>query len=363
MRKLSCFVFCTFIILFQTGVSRGVERDLVRGPVTIEADSLRYDSGGDTYEATGNVLITFEGGFLRADHVFMNNSTKDADASGDVYIQSDQDILQGEKVRFNVETKRGTVFGGLLFVKENNLYIQAEEISKTGEATYTLKDARATTCDGSTPDWRFAGREVDVTVDGYGRLTQGSFQIRNIPVLYLPYLIFPAKTTRQTGVLFPRIAYSQDKFGWDVGLPFYWKISDYTDATFYQRYMDKRGFQEGAEFRYCLAEDSYGTLYGDYLNDTFETTETDGSGLEREWDDHRKRWSYYLNTETVISEGFYLRTDIKKVSDIWYFRDFESYNYYQEHYNRAGDRRHDTGAFTADRALASLDSTVRLVKD
>ncbi len=66
----------------------------------------------------------------------------------------------------------------------------------------------------------------------------------------MPYLIFPAKTTRQTGFLFPRFAYSRDKNGLDVEIPFYWAVSDSADATFFQRYMEKRGFKEGVEFRY-----------------------------------------------------------------------------------------------------------------
>ncbi|MDO9516135.1 MAG: LPS assembly protein LptD, partial [Syntrophales bacterium] len=212
--------------------------------------------------------------------------------------------------------------------------------------------------------WMFTGKEMEVTIDGYGTIKHGTFQVKGVPVLYLPYLIFPAKTTRQTGLLLPRIGYSTEKTGLDVGIPFYWAISDNADATFYQRYMEKRGFQEGVEFRYLIGKDTHGTLYGDYLNDTMEISETEGAAiLHRDWKEDNKRWSYYLDHETTFSPGFYLKTDIKRVSDRWYFRDFDSYNYYMAHY-RADDTRAFGGvSFEGDKSLTSLTSTARLVKD
>ena len=92
----------------------------------------------------------------------------------------------------------------------------------------------------------------------------------------MPYLIFPAKTTRQTGFLFPRFAYSRDKNGLDVEIPFYWAVSDSADATFFQRYMEKRGFKEGVEFRYFTSPDTFGVFYGDFINDHKRVTESVG---------------------------------------------------------------------------------------
>ena len=58
-------------------------------------------------------------------------------------------------------------------------------------------------------------------------------------------MFFPAKTTRQSGFLFPMFSLSSERNGLDVELPFFWAISENTDATLYQRYLEKRGFKEG----------------------------------------------------------------------------------------------------------------------
>jgi len=363
VRKRSILFFMSLSLLLCGDFSLASVPDMPKR-VDIEAETLSYDSDTKTYQATGNVIISFEGGFIKADDVILDRLKDEATAEGHVFIKSGEDILEGEKAKFSIAKETGVLSDGKVFFDKNHLYLRGETIEKKADATYFLKKGQATTCDGENPDWIFAGSEMEVTIDGYGTVKHGTFQVKGIPVLYLPYLIFPAKTTRQTGLLLPRIAYSSDKLGFDVGIPFYWAISENSDATFYQRYMDKRGFQEGVEFRYLIGKDTHGTLYGDYLNDTFNVTETEGDAiLHRDWKEDNKRWSYYLDHETTFSPGFYLKTDIKRVSDRWYFRDFDSYNYYMAHYRENDTRAFSGVSFTGDKSLTSLTSTARLVKD
>jgi len=212
-----------------------------KGPVRIEADRLSYDRESDIYRAEGGVVITFTGGFLKADSVTLNRASGDAWAHGRALLQTDGDTLEGDILEINLDSKTGVARDGRMFFVRNHLFITGSEIEKSGEATYRIKDGTATTCDGPVADWRFTGKEVDVTVDGYGTLKNGTFQIRDTPVAWLPWLMFPAKTTRQTGLLFPYFGYSQEKLGFDTEIPFYWAVSKSADATLYTRYMDKRG--------------------------------------------------------------------------------------------------------------------------
>jgi LPS-assembly protein len=332
-----------------------------KGPVRIEADRLTYDQDSDTYRAEGSVVITFTGGFLKADSVTMNRTTGDAWAHGHAYLQSEGDILEGDILELNLETKKGTVYDGHMFFVKNHLYVTGSEIEKSGEATYHIKDATATTCDGPLADWRFTGKQADVTIDGYGTLKDGTFQIRDTPVVWLPWAMFPAKTTRQTGFLFPYFGYSADRLGFDAEIPFYWAVSKSTDATLYTRYMDKRGLKEGVEFRYQPSSSTYGLFYGDFLKDQWTGSDTSG-GIPRTWTEKQDRWSWYWNHETTFSPGFYFRSDLKKISDIYYFRDFDSHNYYLDHYAGNLNRKFQKVSFVGNEQLTSYDSTARIVK-
>ncbi|HON58751.1 MAG TPA: LPS assembly protein LptD [Smithella sp.] len=347
----------------EGAVSR--ERDIppqgTENAVTIEADSMGYDNARDAYHARGKVKIFYSGAALYADDVEVNKKDNLATAQGNAFLKMGEDTLRGEKIIFNIQDRTGAAYQADAFYARNNFYIRGEKIEKTGENTYFIKEPSATTCNGESPDWQITGKEMKVTIEGYGTVKSACFRTKGIPILYTPYVIFPAKTRRQTGFLLPRLAYSRDKDGLDIELPFFWAISPQMDATLYPRYIEKRGFRPGAEFRYYWGEHSFGTLYGDYLEDDRHITETADS-VSRDWQDTHKRWSYYFNHQTDFSPDFYVRADLKKVSDPWYFKDFSAHNYYADHYARDGEDDFKKVSFLADESLRYLESSVRIVK-
>jgi LPS-assembly protein len=152
-------IFCRtmlslFLLLAASHALAASQKDIAEGPVGIEADSITYDEDEGTLHAAGKVVITFSRGFLKADTVVLNRGTNMALAEGQVLVHSDQDVLAGEKVLFNVVTKTGTATDGNIYIALNHIYVKAEKIEKKGEATYRCENATLTTCDGKNPDWR-----------------------------------------------------------------------------------------------------------------------------------------------------------------------------------------------------------------
>ena len=126
---------CACAVFFLTAVSALPalgRRSIPEGPVTIEADSIAYDGDEDVFHAAGKVLITFSGGILKADAVTLNRATNQALAVGHVLLRSDQDILEGEKVSFDIVARTGTVDDGKMFIARNHFYIKGEKIEKKG---------------------------------------------------------------------------------------------------------------------------------------------------------------------------------------------------------------------------------------
>ncbi len=348
------FLFCPYPVAAEKN----------QGPVQIDADSMDYDSANEVYHAQGSVVITYEGGILTADEVDFDKINDIATAYGHAFLKSGGDTLTGDKIVFNVESKTGVAYNGRAFYAQNHFYIRGEEIEKTGEKSYKIIRPFITTCDGDDPDWELAGSEMKITIEGYGLIKNARFIPNNkIPVFYAPILPFPAKTKRQSGFLFPYLSYSKDKDGFDIEVPYFWAISPHTDATFYQRYIEKRGWKEGVEYRYYLGEKSFGTFYGDYLDDNKDYAEaTAGTIVSPEQKDLKQRWSYYLNHQTNFDAQTYLRTDLRRVSDNWYFRDFSAHNYYRDHYAQTERDPFKKIPFLADEALATLESTARFYK-
>jgi LPS-assembly protein len=330
-------------------------------PVVIESETMEYNRVSDVYHFQGKVVITYGDGTLKADDVQFDNKNNIATAQGHAFLSMGADNMAGEKIVFNIESKTGTAYNSRAFYAKNHFYIKGDKIEKSGENTYYIENPLATICDGDNPDWQVAGSEMKVTIEGYGLMKDARFLAKGLPLFYSPVILFPAKTTRQSGFLLPYLS-SSTKDGIDVELPFFWAISPQMDATFYQRLIEKRGFQEGVEFRYYLGDKSFGTFYGDYMEDVEQITETADPATSRNWNSMHNRWSYYLNHQTNFDPQFYIRTDLRQVSDKWYFKDFSAHNYYIDHYAANEEDPFKKVPFLGDASMRSLESTARVVK-
>lgn len=351
-----------FVLCFSSHIFAQDIKVPADAPVKIEADNLSYDNERDVYLAEGNVVITYGDGILTAANVEYDRKNNLATAQGGAFLKMAEDSLAGDKIVVNVEDKTGVAYNSKAFYARNHFYIKGDKIEKTGENSYRIENPLATTCDGDNPAWQLAGSEMKVTIEGYGWVKNARLLTKGVPVIYTPLIAFPAKTKRQTGLLFPYLSYSKDKDGMDIEIPFFWAINPQMDATFYSRYIEKRGFKEGVEFRYFAGSKSFGTLYGEYMEDNKHVTETISDTKSRDWQETHKRWSFAANHQTKFDSQFYVRTDLYHVSDAWYFRDFNSHNYYLTNYAASEEDPFRKVPFQGNESLRSLESSARVFK-
>ncbi len=266
---LSLFFIAPFFVQDSLAIDLSSKKKALENddtPWEISADSLSYNEKEGTYLAQKNVVIKKARQALYTEYAVFNTKTGVANVSGGLRIETDGDIITGKEGTFDLNSQTGEIIDGSLFIKANHYYISGSQMQKTGESAYVINDCTITTCDGANPDWTITGSEVKVTIEGYGTVKHSAFRVKDLPIIYIPYMIFPAKTKRQTGLLPPKLGYSTLN-GAEALVPFYWAISDQTDATFYQRYMSKRGYMQGLEFRYVEGQNSKGVLEFDILSD------------------------------------------------------------------------------------------------
>jgi LPS-assembly protein len=235
-------------------------------PIQASAERASQNFKDNTYTLKGNVTLT-QGNFrLRADEIVYEGNTGEVTATGKVIVRMGGDVLEAEKVVIRLKSATGVLTNGKLLLTRHNIYLEGQKLEKTGPSSYRIEDGSFTTCDGVIPDWKIRGKNLDVTLEGYGVLKHGFFYIRDIPVFYFPWLVYPAKRQRQTGFLMPTLANSSLK-GVDVRLPFFVDISPSIDATIIPRICTLRAAQVGLEFRYFPQEDFEGRFYGEYTYD------------------------------------------------------------------------------------------------
>lgn len=294
-------------------------------PWHIEADRISKLPGDNLYMAEGKVIITKDNQRLEADRIIYNAESTVINAEGNIRLLTPEDILTCDSAVFNLEEKTGRIVNGELFLKANHFYIQGKEISKTGPETYILNGCRITSCDGEPPDWSITGSEVKVRIEGYATIKNAAFRVRHVPLLFFPYIIFPAKMKRQTGLLPPSLGYSKLN-GIDFELPFFWAMSEQTDLTIYERYMSERGVKHGLEFRYINASDSKGAFLFDVLSDRkgkkdlYDKDELKISPYERT---NETRYWLRGRSDQHLGPGVHAKLDLDLVSDYDYLREFK----------------------------------------
>jgi LPS-assembly protein len=298
-------------------------------PWHITADTISYDDPSRRYVADGSVRISRGGVRLTADHVRFDHRTMDATASGHVVLVSGKDVLIGDSVEINLQYQVGTVTQGTVFLEENHFYIRGEKIEKLGENTYAAERATLSSCDGQAPAWKITGRKLDVTLEGYGVIRHAALWARDVPVLYTPIFVFPAKRQRQTGLLPPEVGTASRK-GTFITQPFYWAINEQSDLTVYETYMSDRGNKIGIEYRYKVDPLTEGTAMFDYLNDrkvddgigdnSDDWGYTDDNFLRPDDD----RYWFRMKHDQDLPLGFTGRIDLDIVSDQDYLTEFRS---------------------------------------
>ena len=327
----ACLAF--FFVWFTVPKARAdaIERRITGSPDTpwqISADNVAYDPETTTYKAAGRVIIEKEATRLLADQVTFNYTAMTADAAGHVVLTVGDDLLTGERLELDLEQETGVLYGGSLFLQENHFYIRGERIAKTGRDTYRVEGGSFTSCDGDRPDWSITSRTLNVTIEGYGSATHAVFRVRNAPVMYAPYLFFPAKTKRQTGLLLPEVGHS-DRLGFFWDQPLFWAIGDSSDATLYARYMDKRGTKIGLEYRYARTDASLGTFMADGLHDrrvddgSAEATDQWGYGGDAYDRTNTDRYWIRAKLDQELPGGALARLDLDVVSDQDYLTEFK----------------------------------------
>jgi LPS-assembly protein len=320
-------MIATAMVSFAQSYERLFDDDPAE-PWLITADEISFDKKNNQHIAKGNVSITKKNKRLTADFVRFDDKTMDVLAIGHVTMTAGEDILVGDKMEMDLESEIGTVYNGTVFIKQNHFYLKGNKIQKTGKDSYAVGKGSFTTCDGDHPAWKITGRNLKVTIEGYGFVNHATLWAKRIPVLYTPFLAFPAKIKRQSGLLPPQIAYSERKWG-EYIQPFYWAINESSDATLYYHHIGRRGDKIGFEYRYVLDEKSKGTLMYDFLQDrkvdngTLESSEewgyTDDSVLRPNSD----RYWFRMKHDQELPSGFTAKLDIDIVSDQDYLHEFK----------------------------------------
>ncbi len=266
----------------------------------------------------GDVRIDYQDVKLHADKVTFNLKTKDAVAEGHVIIDQGTTRISADHAVFNLDSKTGTFFNTTAAM-EPTMYFVGDKIEKTGDTSYRLTNGILTSCDLDKPSWSFHLSEADVTLDDYAHMKHVTFRARNLPLIWLPRLVYPTKKDRSQGFLIPRLLIStgqevragqKHSLGERLELGYFVPIGDSADITGYAD-LNTKGYEGfGVDARYLPSKDvKIGEVNAYTVRDPLLG---------------KQQWRYaYKHYQENLPGGFRGVVDIQDYSDLDFFRTYD----------------------------------------
>jgi len=258
----------------------------------------------------GSVKIKYQDVDVQADRAEIDLLTKIVTAKGNVVVDQGPRRMAGETLEYDLDTKTGTLTNATAHVAQD-YFFSGTELAKISETEYTVKDGMFTSCSQETPDWSFRLKDAVVEVDGYARVHNASMRAKKLPIFYTPYILWPVKSDRTSGLLIPNIGYS-DRRGASVGLAYFQTLGRSYDTTLHLDLYTQSYIGIGNDFRYRPTEGTKGELIAFAVRDPEDL-------VDEEW-----RWKTEWNHETTdLPAGMRGVVNFLDFSDFNFFRDFE----------------------------------------
>lgn len=314
-------------------------------PWRITADKMVSLNDGVIVEASGNVVLERGNDSLYADFARYFTTTDWVFVRGEVIVRMGRDELKATEAEFDLNSSTGWLKNGTVFMAGPHIYFAGENVIKHWGDRYTFENAKVTACDGPSPAWSLAAKEAVVEIDGYATLSHSTFQVRDQGVIYAPYMVLPAKTTRQSGLLKPDYGYSS-LHGVYATIPWFWVIDKSRDVTFYATWMEHTGFMPAVEYRSHTTDRDKTWLALDFLTDS-TTVRTDASDPIDATDgkirtNKNRFWLRGMSQGQLGHSPWFYKYDLDYVSDQNFLREFQqrqtgfdaTYNSLADFFNR-----------------------------
>jgi LPS-assembly protein len=284
-----------------------------QGGGSASGSSLDLEYVRDNYAVlSGEVRIKYQDIDLQADRAEIDLLTKVVTAEGNVILDQGPRRMSGRTLEFDLDTKTGSLTDATAHVAPD-YYFSGDKIAKIDDDVYTVDDGMFTSCSQEVPDWSFRLGTARVEIDKYAHVRNASLRAKKLPVFYTPYILWPVKSDRSSGLLIPNIGYSERR-GASLGLAYYQVLGRSYDTTIHTDLYSENILGLGNEFRYRPTEGTRGTFLAYAVRDP---EAVDFGDDEWRW---KVEWSHVTNDLPLGMRGV---VNVQEFSDFNFFRDFE----------------------------------------
>ncbi len=198
------------------------------------------------------------------------------------------------------------------------LYGLTLKIHKRKKILFFLAESILSSCDCIDPDWSIRVSDADYdTKDKWINAYNTRLYVKDVPVLYTPYLGFSTDTRRRTGLLIPTIGYSSSE-GFSYSQPIFIAPAKNYDIELIPQFRAKRGAGMYAYVRYADSMDSILKVSGGYFKEQ-EDYQVENKLRNKEhygFNVDYKRYNLFTGKRREHKDGLYV--DINYLNDVEY---------------------------------------------
>lgn len=287
--------------------------------INVLSDKAFRKTSENEFEAVGNVVITHLKNSIYGEKARINFTTGETEVLGNVRYIAPEMTLYGAKLNYNFLTKRIDLDNAR--VLSDNFIVTGKKIVQPSPDLILADDAEYTTCKDCPESWSVFAKQITINVGEYVRMKHAFIKVNGVTAMYFPYLIFPIKQKRETGLLFPNIGFSSSE-GFKYQQPFFWVIDDYKDMTLTPSTFGDRGLGGELQYRQNIKEKTWFELNALQLNDRiYEPNKVSktlsGKKTYRQFSDFE---AHYVSKQFLNSHLYFNNTsDLDTLRDLDFF--------------------------------------------
>ena len=243
--------------IIVSGGSRGeytpdTSASSIEGPIKYSSEIIKYNVKQEETDLHGDAKINYTNMNLDAGYVNVNWITNILEAKtksnidssfkemSPTIIEDGRDPMTGKEMIYNLSSKKGSVSKGRTFAEDG--FYTGSQIRNQDKKTIFIDNSTYTTCDLDEPHFHFASDKMKMINDDKVIAKPITFYINNIPIMGLPFGIFPHKAgKRQSGWIMPGYGESSYRGQFVDGLGYYWAPNEFWDSKLTTSLADRQG--------------------------------------------------------------------------------------------------------------------------
>lgn len=267
-------------------------------PIQYHADSATFTAADRRLELNGHAHAERENAALDAGHIAYDQSECLLTASGKPVLKQGDSTVVGESVRYDTCRKRGVVRGGQTEFSEGGTtwFIRGNVQKESSSAKLFAGASEVTSCALPTPHYHFAAGRIKWASGDVLVARPVVLYIRDIPILWLPFIFQDTRPGRHSGILVPKVGIndivrtSRSYNRQITNIGYYWAPSPYLDFTARLDWYSGRYLQLGVASQYRILNRFMDGSFA--VNRQFESG--GGSGFGVQWS-HRQAFNLSTN--------------------------------------------------------------------